>query len=191
MNFDEYREIIEKEVCSLNHKERVALCLICCARLAPLYSKFVAVEGWGDETVLSQSRQAANSWLRGASSNIDALAKQLSKVIPDTEEFGSALGSYALNSGVAHEYLLEQTKSKEYAPLIYVLQNCYDTIDFYVQELLDPECNGGVSESDIESHVAMVNEVNWQLSMLNQVKGKQDLINFAGGQGIEPIFNIV
>jgi uncharacterized protein YjaG (DUF416 family) len=191
MNFDEYREIIEKEVCTLDHKERVALCLICCGRLAPLYSKFVAVEGWGDETVLSQCRQAANSWLCGVSSNIGALAKQLSKVIPDTEDFGSALGSYALNSGVAHAHLLEQIKSKEYTPLIYVLQNCYDTIDFYVQELLDPQCNGGVLESDIEGHLAMGSEISWQLSMLNQVKGNQDLVNFVGGQGIEPIFNIV
>jgi len=190
MNFDEYRDIVEKEASTLSHKEKVALCLICCSRLSPLYSKFSAVECWGDESVLSQSRQAANGWLCGASVDVGALSKQLSKVIPDTEDFGSALGSFALNAGVAHEHLLEQIKSKEYAPLIYVLQNCYDTIDFYVQELLDPECNGGVSESDIENHLAMVNEINWQLSMLNRVKDSKDLVKLAGDQGIEPILNI-
>jgi len=190
MNFDEYKEIVEKEAGNLSHEERVALCLICCSRLSPLYSKFSAVEGWGDELVLSQSRQAANGWLSGASIDVGDLSKQLSKVIPDTEDFGSALGSFALNAGVAHEYLLEQIQSKEYVALIYVLQNCYDTIDFYVQELLDPECNGGVSESDIENHVAMVNEINWQLSMLNKVKGNKDLVKFAGDQGVEPILNI-
>ncbi len=190
MNYNEYKEITGKEVRSLNQKERVALCLIFCARLFPLYSKFSATEGWGDEVVLCQIRQMANNWLCGSVIGISAMSKQLSRVIPDSDDFGSVLGSYALNAGAAHDYLLEQTQTTEHSPLLCVLQYCYDTIDCYVQEVLDPDCKGGLSESEIESHEAMIKEIDFQLGILSGVKGKSDLVKFVGDHSIEPIFNI-
>ena len=185
MNFDKYRELIKKEAVLLSHKERVVLCLICCARLSPLYSKFSSVEGWGDEFVLSQSRQTAKSWLCEVDVDIDGLSEQLSEVIPDTEDFGSALGSFALNASVAHASLLEQIKNDESAAVLEVLQVCYDTLDCYVQALLGSSCHGDVSEQDIENHAVITNEINWQLNLFKQIKGNQNLSKFTEDKVVE------
>jgi hypothetical protein len=78
-------------------------------------------------------------------------------------------GSFALNAGLAHEHLLEQMQSNDSVPAFYALLSCYDTIDFYVQELLDPDCKGGVPEADIENHGMLANEIQWQLNIFDDI----------------------
>jgi hypothetical protein len=190
MNYEDYRGLIKRESASLRQKECVALCLICCARLSPLYSKFVATENWGDDFILSQSRKAAISWLSGTAIDTSPISKQLLHVIPDSEDFGSVIGTYAQNAGIIHEHLLEQIKTSEHSPLIYVFHNCYDTVDLYVQEILDPNSLGGIAESEIESHEAVVKEINFQCGILKEVKGCTNIAEFVGSHSIEPIFKI-
>jgi hypothetical protein len=190
MNYEDYRDLIERESAALSQKERVALCLICCARLSPLYSKFVATENWGDASVLAQSRSAAISWLSGNEVDTSPISKQLLHAIPDSEDFGSVISTFAQNAGVAHEYLLEQIKTSEPSPLIYVFHNCYDTVDLYIQELLDPSCLGGFEEVEIEIHEAAVKEINFQCGILKEVRGCKSIADFVGSRSNEPIFKI-
>jgi len=70
---------------------------------------------------------------------------------------------------------------------MYVLRSCYDTVDLYVQKRLDQDCKGNTSESEIENHPAMVNEINWQLGVFNIVKGTKDLVKLIQRQDVEPI----
>ncbi|MGP9568501.1 MULTISPECIES: DUF416 family protein [unclassified Halomonas] len=191
MNYENYIKKIEIEAAALNQKEKVAIILICCIRLSPLYSKFSEFEDWGNESLLTQCRELAIDWFSSKRVNSNKLSKQVGEVIPDTEDFGTVLGSYALNAGVAHEYLLDQIKDNDPSFLIYVLRSCYDTVDLYVQECLELDCKGGTSESEIENHPAMVSEINWQLGIFNIVKGTKDLVQLIHGQDIEPILNQV
>jgi len=190
MNYKDYKELIERESASLSQKECVALCLICCTRLSPLYSKFVATENWGDDSILLQSREAAISWLSGTAIDTSPITKQLSHVIPDSEDFGSVIGTHAQNAGIAHEHLLEQIKTSEPSPLIYVFHNCYDTVDLFVQEILDPSCLGGIAESEIENHDMVVKEINFQCSILKEIKRCANISKFVGSHSNAPIFKI-
>jgi|GEM_PF-6627820 len=46
MNYEDYIKNIEIENATLNQKREVAIILIFCIRLAPLYSKFSEVDSW-------------------------------------------------------------------------------------------------------------------------------------------------
>lgn len=185
--FVDYQKRIEKEVKALSHQKLVALSLICCKRLSPLYSEFSKTEEWGDDSTLELCRRAAESWLDGNEAPTKKLLSQIERVTPDTEDFGSVLGSFSLNAAASHAYLLEQIQNEECTPLICALQCCYDTVDFYVQELLDPNRKGGVLESDIDSHPAMVQELEWQFTKISEIRDCQNVQEYVRKVTVEPI----
>lgn len=191
MNFQQYQDQIKAACEPLDHRERVAMCLMCCHRLAPLYLQFSTAENWGGPETLRHVRELAGKWLAGDASIPVVLRSELDAVIPDTEDFESAFVSYALNASVAHEDLLDLLLDDKLELVLSVLQGCYDSVDFYVQEHLDPECKGGVTEQQIMSHVAMRAEVDWQFGEVQAVKGNTDLVNLVRRSEHEPIFEIV
>ena len=191
MNFQQYQDQIKAACGPLDHRERVALCLMCCNRLALLYLKFSTTENWGDPEALREVRELTGNWLVGNRSIPDSLYSRIDIAIPDTEDFGNALGSHALNASVAHADLLDLLLDDKLELVLSVLQGCYDSVDFYVQERLDPECKGDATEQQIESHATMRAEVNWQFGTVQEVKGSTDLINLVRRSAHEPIFEIV
>ncbi|MEM8536149.1 MAG: DUF416 family protein [Chloroflexota bacterium] len=160
MNFKQYEEKIITDIATLNHPERVAICSMCCNRLYPLYNTFHKIEQWGNLTLLAECRQMAKNWLSGSEVKPLDLRNKLEHVIPNTEDFSSVHGTYALNASTSHVYLLDLITQDNDILLVYVLHNCYSTIDLYVQELLDPMCKGGISEETIENHPAIIAEIN-------------------------------
>jgi uncharacterized protein YjaG (DUF416 family) len=190
MNFQQYQDQIKAACEPLDHRERVALCLMCCHRLAPLYLQFSTAENWGDPETLRQVRELAGNWLVDNRSIPDSLHSQMDMAIPDTEDFGNALGSYGLNTSAAHADLLDLLLDDKLELVLQVLLDCYDSVDFYVQEQLDPECKGRVTEQQIMSHAAMRAEVSWQFGAIQALKGNTGLINFVRSSEHEPIFEI-
>ncbi len=191
MNFQQYQDQIKAACEPLDHRERVALCLLCCNRLAPLYLKFSTTEHWGNPETLWQVRELAGNWLVGNRSIPGSLHSQVDMAIPDTEDFGNALGLYALNASAAHANLLDLLLDDKLELVLSVLQGCYDSVDFFVQERLDPECKGGVTEQQIMSHAVMDAEIAWQAGAIQAVKGSTDFINLVRRSAHEPIFEIV
>ena len=190
MKYEKYLEIIERESASLKQDEKIAICLMCCNRLAPLYSKFSQDENWGNPELLIQCRERAATWLIEPAEKPDALFKGLEGVIPDSEDFGSILGAYAQNASIAHAYLLDQLGTNDRQPLVWALHKCYDTIDIYVQEILDPDLEGNLSSKDIEDHPAMVGEVFWQVERLKGIKSNPNLPEYIEKHKNEPILNV-
>jgi|CXWL01.1.fsa_nt_gi uncharacterized protein YjaG (DUF416 family) len=190
MNLQQYQDQIKAACEPLDHRERVAMCLMCCHRLAPLYLQFSTAENWGGPETLRQVRELAGNWLVGDTSIPAALRSKIDAVIPDTEDFDSVFVSHALNAGTAHADLLDLLLDDKLELVLQVLQDCYDSVDFYVQEHLDSECKGGVTEQQIMSHAAMRAEVSWQFGAIQAVKGNADLINLAHRSEHEPIIEI-
>ncbi len=188
MNFQQYQDQVKASCGPLNHRERVALCLMCCNRLAPLYLQFSTTENWGNPETLRQLRELAGKWLAGDASIPVVLRSDLDAAIPDTEDFESGLVSYALNASTAHAYLLDLFLDDNLELVLSVLQACYDSVDFFVQDRLDPEQRGGVQEQQIEYHAPMRTEVGWQFATIQAVQGNSDLINLIRRLEHEPMF---
>ncbi len=175
MKFKEYKQTIIHLCSRLTQREKVATSLICRNWLAPLYSAFTKEENWGDESVLDQSRNLIKLWLQGNRTKIDDLLKKLESVTPHSEDFGSILGSYAIDAAIVHAYSLELLDLNKDQTLYYVMQNCYDTIDFYVQETLDPNGTVSLKESAIENHELMLREIHWQTDLLKEIREQTNL----------------
>lgn len=190
MSYEEYKKTVEKKSSILSRREKVAICIKCCERLAPLYSKFSETENWGDEKILSESRRIARAWLQGSNVDFSLILGVLDSAIPDSEDFGSALGSYAQNASISHSYMLDQINTEDMQPLLWVLEKCYDSIDLYVQELLDPNGKGNLPATQIENHEMMITEMTWQKDQLSKVKDQPDLTGFVVEDKNEPIFNV-
>lgn len=188
MNFAQYQDQVRVACEPLDHRERVALCLMCCHRLAPLYLRFSAAEKWGDPGLLLKVRDSAAAWLSGHGSIPPALRAQIDVVIPDTEAFGGALVSHALNAGVAHADLLDLLADNKIELVLATLQNCYDSVDLFVRELLDPGGSGAIPERQIMDHAAMRAELDWQFASAQEVKSGADLINLVRRSERMPIF---
>lgn len=176
MNFQQYKDQVRVACGSLNCRERVALCLMCCNRLAPLYLQFSTAENWGNPETLLRVRELAGKWLAGSASIPADLRSRMEEVIPDTEDFGG-LVSHALNASTAHADLLDLLHDNKLELVLQVLQYCYDSVDFFVQDRLDPEEKSGVTEQQIEEHAAMRAEVGWQFAAIQAVQSNSDLIN--------------
>lgn len=186
MNYRDYKRNVEKETARLSQSEKVALCLICCKRLAPLYTEFQRIENWGDEAILSKIRDKALAWLDGSREDFSDFGAQLESHIPDMDDFGSLLGSFALNAGVSHLDLIDQVGTDDSQPVVDGLQMCYETVDFCVQEQLHHDSTARATDSQIENHEIMLLEIDWQIEEINSLKSRQDLSQFVVGRSGEP-----
>ena len=179
MNFATYKIRIASEIEPLSVMEKVAICLVCCRRLAPLYTEFVRIEKWGDESPFCQCREESIKVLSGQCDSMSITTDVLDLLIPDTEDFGTFHGSFALNAGLSHLGLINQVNSTDSSPTIDALLMCYSTIDFCVQQALDPECSRSVPLSDIDAHPMMIQEIQFQLASIDRVRGCSELVQFA------------
>jgi len=178
VEFLNYKQKRRTECEALSHRERVAVCLLHCKRLAPFYDCFSKGESWGSPMLLQEARNVAARWLRGEQFNATSLSSQLEKVTPDTEDFGSAAGSYALSAATSHIYLTELIARNDLDLILYVLQNCYDIVDFIVRDILDPEDKLTITEEQIQNHPLMREEIHWQFAAIERAKGNEDLLAF-------------
>ena len=189
MSFAEYTQEIEAGILPLTRNEKVAVCLVCCTRLSPLYQAFVQHEQWGDERPFAQCRKEADDFLRGKIQLLSVTTSMLDPLIPNTEDYGSLHGSFALNAGCAHLDLVRQSVSDGSDRVIDALLMCYETIDFCVQRELDPHYTRSVALSEIGAHEMMVREIGLQRQCLRCVRGHADLASFAMHDCDDPILD--
>lgn len=185
IDFAYYTETIKAQTALLSQREKVALCLICCLRLEPLYRRFTVTECWGDNEVLMKCRDSGFGWLDGVDVDASKLQQEMEPHIPHTDDFGSILGSFALNAGLAHLDLLAQLQTNDNEPLTDALQVCYDTVDFAVQTTIDPSCKSSIPSADIDSHPMMLLEVQNQIELIRSISGNKNLRSFVEGQSYE------
>ncbi len=178
IDFDYYTATIKARTGLLSQREKVALCLVCCIRLEPLYRRFTVAENWGDNEVLMECRSTAFGWLDGLYVDASRRQQELEPHIPHTDDFGSILGSFALNAGLAHLDLLAQLETNDNEPITDALQMCYDTVDFAVQTTIDPSCKSSIPSSIIDSHPMMILEARNQMEMIRLISGIKDLRSF-------------
>ena len=178
MDFATYKTRVKAAVNELSPIEKLAICLVCCDRLSPLYESFSDHHKWGDIASFADSRAQATEILSGTVSTLKVTTKTLERNIPNTEDFGSVLGSFALNSGCAHLALIRQADSNDPKPVIDALLMCYETIHFCVQEDMDPTSSRSIPLPDVDGHEMMKRETAFQLDSLASVRDCPDLVEF-------------
>jgi hypothetical protein len=117
-------------------------------------------------------------WLREEIEGLTLLREELDPHIPDMDDFGSALGSIALNAGCAHLDLIEQSNIDEPKPLVDALMMCYESVYFCIGEALDPGATRPLTDSEIDNCEMMSLEIDWQIGHIRSIRRNPDLVQF-------------
>ena len=179
MNFADYKQQIATASNELSLPEKIATCLSCCRRLAPAYTELVRCEGWGDDSPFSQSRRESLEYLDGQRQSLSINNSVLEPLIPHTDDFGTVLGSLALNSGIAHCYLISLFAHNTPAEPNGALLMCYESTFCCVQHQIDAHCSRSIPLPEIDVHPMMIKEIGWQFDVLQRVRDNANLSRFA------------
>lgn len=159
MNYKEYTRLLKIQTASQAYEPQLKFAILICKKLYFDYQKFTEVENWGDSNLLMDAINVCQKALDHSDNTheIKALLTKLESIIPDMDDFGNELGSYALNASAAVYETLEFIVDKDKTHIYNIATYYTDTIDFKIQE--DKE----LTDLEIENHPVMIEAWNFVL----------------------------
>jgi len=152
MNYQEFIDILKKQVLALTDKRKLEFALVVCKKLYFDYQKFYDIEKWGDPELLMDAirmcEHRANTVADKA--KYEAMKKRVETITPDTNDFGTCDGSYALNACASLLHTLDFILNNDPVEILSVGIAYYDTWDFKVQE------DNALNEQQIDQHPLMI-----------------------------------
>jgi uncharacterized protein YjaG (DUF416 family) len=152
MNYKEFTNTIQRQISLMPIQQGLELAVDICKKLFFDYQKFSETYQWGEPDFLLDGIRVCEKALtqHPDTSVVKDLIQKIESVTPDMDDFGSMLGSYALNASASVwetlQYLLDFDKTHIMAVSTYYT----DTIDFKIQE------EGELGETEIDNHHLMV-----------------------------------
>ena len=141
--------------------------------MVPNFRRFAMESGFGDVPVLENALATAWTWLETekVSSELSELRMAVENQAPDKEDFKSVYTSAALDSVSAISSLLDALELNV-ADVSGVATLARDSIDLFVQDLMNLDPSESQFEEKIQQHEIMRNEM---LMQQQQLKELQDL----------------
>jgi uncharacterized protein len=142
-------ERIKERLEKCEPRRRVLFAACCCERLLPNYDAFVAMEKWGDPSVLRLAVDEIWAFLKGHplhAARVRELLSACDSVTPSTMDFGSLFVSAALDCVVSIMETLECCLDGDPRHSAEVAQAACDTVVMYLDACCDPET--GVHSAD-------------------------------------------
>lgn len=161
MDFNEFSIKLAHQITSLSPTKRIAFGLDICRRLFPDYLSFFAAYQWGNPEVLKRSMDYINFAMHDEINEdiVNGLMDELDIIIPDTEEFGDFLTSYAINAACAIWELLEYLLDNDQTHMMHISSLATDTVDYKLQE-----ADVSLTAEMLASHPMLIKEWEYQLA---------------------------
>jgi hypothetical protein len=152
MNYQDFTDILQNQVLLLPPKRQLELALKICKELFFEYQMFSKTYNWGNPDLLLDGINLSEKALSGDlnSSKIKDIMPKIDSVTPDMDDFGSELGSYALNASASVYETLEFLIDNDKTHIINIATYYTDTVDFKVQEELE------LTQEEIDKHPLMI-----------------------------------
>ena len=160
MKYSEFTKLIQQRISSLSREKQLALAIKICKNLFLDYQTFSQTYQWGNPDYLLDGINLCEKALNSESDIHQAkeLIPLVYSVTPDIDEFGSELGSYALNASASVHESLEFLIDNNKTHIINIATYYTDTIDFKIQE------NGESTEEQIDNDPLMISARAFLLS---------------------------
>jgi len=159
MNYRDYTTILKSQTSSQSYLPQLKFAVLICKKLYFDYQQFTRTEKWGDANLLMDAINICQQAIENSVdiNEVKSLISKIDLIIPDMDDFGSVLGSYALNASAAVAetltFITDQDKTH-----IYNIATFYsDTIDFKIQE------DKQLTELEKENHPLMIEAWNFIL----------------------------
>ncbi len=148
----------------------------CCERLLPNYDKFASEAQWGNREVLRSALEFI--WLAIEEdafdvidpTRVDAMIASCESATPDTDRFRSKFTSSALDAATSVIELLQFLIDHSLQHILDISTLSLDSVDMYIQELLNIDYLDTDFESKIRNHPLMIKEVHKQMSDFSFLK---------------------
>ena len=148
-------------------------------RIAPIYKAFVNTKKWGN---IGQYKEAQELLKNIALDKKDVSKKEmirkqeaLAKITPDTEMFGSLLGTGALDTCVLLLETFDAILEQDNETLISMASLPFNSVQMYIEELNDIDPNYKLYETFIFSHPLMVEEMEFQDKLRERLIKKKNI----------------
>lgn len=171
MKYTEYQKKLKETISLLSEKRKIEFAIDICIRLFPEYEKFQKKYDWGDSAIIWKGiKYCQNNYdnSRLDKKEVQKLMDEIDSLIPDMDDFGELQGSYGLNASLSVYECLEYLIIRENKKIINIATYMYDTIDFKVQFQ-----NEELTEKEIREHPKIIEEINWQLTVLENTDSIQ------------------
>ena len=161
MLLKDFETKFKRQVYSLTFDKSLDTAIKVCKILYFDYERFERAESWGDCAVLMDAIKFCElSRTQNTDSKmIQELLNKIDAITPDTEDFGSYLGSYALNAANAVSETLEFLLAKDPLHVYHVGSYFTDSIDFKIHE----SNKGNIHQIQIDQHPMMIEAINFLL----------------------------
>jgi uncharacterized protein YjaG (DUF416 family) len=159
MNHQEYTTLLKSNTFTLAYKPQLKFAVLICKKLYFDYQKFTEVYNWGDANLLMDAILICEQAIENAIdiNQVKELLPKIESIAPDMDDFGSELGSYALNASASVYETLQFIADKD-SKHIYSIATYYtDTIDFKIQEGKE------LTQLEIENNPLMIEAWNFVL----------------------------
>jgi uncharacterized protein YjaG (DUF416 family) len=165
MRFKDFDALFKKQIYTLTYEEGLILSIEVCKRLYFNYQEFASVENWGDKDLLMDAIQLCEQANRQLISKdiIEEMLTRVDAAAPNTEDFGSYLGSYALNAAASVYETLQFIIDKDLLHVYNIGTYLTYTVDLKIEENQD----GKTSDEQIDEHPMMVEARSFLLEKTN------------------------
>jgi hypothetical protein len=145
----------------LEEWKRVAFMAQIAERMLPNYQRFSAETDFGDISVLRRALDATWRWVESGRTveGLSELLESCEQQAPDTELFRSRYTSAALDAANAAAAILDALSNPKEINAVEVASLARDSIDLFVQELMDLDPNSPGFEEKIVRHDLMQREL--------------------------------
>ncbi|MFL5742616.1 MAG: DUF416 family protein [Flavisolibacter sp.] len=157
MNHRDFIELLKQQTSTLDYEYSLKFSILICKKLYFDYKRFTEVENWGNADLPMDAINFCQKVLQSPIESINAkiLLTEVELITPDTEDFGSELGSYALNASAAVYETLRFILDRDTTHIYNIATYFTDTIDFKIQEQKE------LNEIEIEKHPAIIEAWNF------------------------------
>jgi len=160
MNYTEYRTHLQTQISTLSYSKQLEFAVLICEKLCPNYRQFSDYYGWGDPDVFEDTvKTLKNEIIKPNDTDLlKSLLPKIDKIAPHMDDFGSDLGSYALNASGAVYETLEFILDRQSFHIANIATYYTDTVDFQIQEETD------LTESEIDNNETMIAAWNFVIT---------------------------
>ncbi len=163
MTHSEYISQLTSNINKLSDKGRIHFAVDLSRKLLPGYITFSEKHYWGDADVLSEAITFCQQHLLLEETDyktIYGLVEKVEQNVPDTDEFSTFDGIYALNSSLAVIELLEYLLDKNQKHIMHISSYMIDNIDLKINADED-----SLSLEELDMHALIIEERIRQLNM--------------------------
>jgi uncharacterized protein YjaG (DUF416 family) len=159
MNYKNFTNQLKRNTSNLLYKPQLKFAVLICKKLYFDYQRFTEVYNWGDANLLMNAILICEQAIENAIdlNQVNALLPKIDLIAPQMDDFGSELGSYALNASASVYETLQFITDKDTTHIYSIATYYTDTVDFKIQE------EKVLTDLEIENHPLMVEAWNFVL----------------------------